>query len=193
MVKKISAAKKSRLNSVFSAAKIAVAVLVIFSAVIVTTQKTSAYTELSDDQRGAITGGCATIKQSLKQLQKTDARSRSYLGSVYETILSSYVTPLDLRLISAGQPNASLTNLHSNLIETRKDFVAQYTAYSQSLDDLIGTDCYNHPEDFYDKLSETRKKRAELSATTTNFRNLLSEHLTAVRKIKSGLEGENDG
>lgn len=148
---------------------------------------------LSEEQNGAISQNCATTKQSLKQLQKTDARTRSYLGSAYESILSNYITPLDLRLINTGQPNASLTTLHSSIIDVRKDFVAKYTSYSQSLEELINIDCYNHQEEFYSKLVETREKRAELSAATTNIRNLFSEHLTDVRRLKNSLGGKNAG
>ena len=146
-------------------------------------------TALSDDQRGVITQNCATTKQSLKQLQKTDARARSYLGSAYEGLLVNYITPLDLRLINTGQPNASLTTIHSDILNTRQQFVSEYTTYSQSLEELLSIDCYNHPDDFYNKLVETRQKRAELSATTTNLRNLFSEHLTVVRRLKDNLGG----
>ncbi|MBR2659576.1 hypothetical protein IKD60_02335 [Candidatus Saccharibacteria bacterium] len=149
-------------------------------------------TALSDDQRGAIEQNCATTKQSLKQLQKTDARTRSYLDSAYEGLLVKYITPLDLRLINAGQPNANLTTIHSNIITTRQRFVAEYTTYSQSLEELLSIDCYNHPDEFYNKLVETRQKRAELSSTTTNIRNLFSEHLTAVRRLKSSLGGDKN-
>ncbi|MBR3264108.1 hypothetical protein IKF94_02675 [Candidatus Saccharibacteria bacterium] len=147
---------------------------------------------LSENQSGAIVQNCASIKQSLRALQRTDARSRSYLGSAYETILSKFITPFNLRLINTNQPNANLTTIHSNIIETRKSFISEYTTYSQALEDLIASDCYSHPEDFYSKLQDTRRKRANLSGTTTTLRNLLSEYLTAVRKFKNTL-GEKDG
>lgn len=146
---------------------------------------------ISQEQSGAIVQNCASTKQSLLALQRTDARTRSYLGSAYETVLSDYITPLNLRLINSSQPNATLTDLHSEIIETRKEFNSEYTKYSQSLEELIGIDCYTHPEDFYNKLVETRKKRATVSATTTSIRNLFSEHLTAVRKLKTSLGDKN--
>lgn len=147
---------------------------------------------LSEEQSGSIVQNCASIKQSLRTLQRTDARSRSYLGTAYETILSKFIAPLNLRLINTSQPNANLTTLHSNIIETRKNFIAEYTTYSQALEDLVSSDCYSHPEDFYTKLQNTRRKRANLSSTTTTFRNLLSEYLTGVRKLKSTI-GAKDG
>jgi len=96
-----------------------------------------------------------------------------------------------LRLINSAQPNATLTDLHSEIINTRKEFNTEYTSYSQSLEELIGIDCYTKPEEFYNKLVETGKKRATVSATTTGIRNLLSEHLTAVRKLRTDLGGKD--
>lgn len=148
---------------------------------------------ISEEQKGAIVQNCASIKQSLRTLQRTDARSRSYLGSAYETILSKFIAPLNLRLININQPNANLTTIHSSIIDTRKNFITEYTTYSQALEDLVASDCYNHPEEFYDKLQDTKKKRANVSTTTTNFRNLLSEYLTGVRKLKSTMEAKDGG
>ncbi len=161
----------------------------ILSGILFTTNSASA---ISEPQSDAIVHNCASIKQSLRALQRTDARSRSYLGSAYETLLSKFITPLNLRLINTNQPNANLTTIHSNIIDTRKNFISEYTTYSQALEDLVATDCYGHPEDFYNKLQDTKRKRATLSSTTTTLRNLLSEYLTAVRKLKNTL-GAKDG
>ena len=147
---------------------------------------------LSEVQSGAIVQSCATIKQSLRTLQRTDARSRSYLGTAYETILTDFIAPLNLLLTSSNQPNVNLTTIHSNIVDTRKTFISEYTAYSQALEGLIATDCFNHPEDFYNKLQDTKRKRANVSATTTTLRNLFSEYLTGVRKLKTSL-GAKDG
>ena len=148
--------------------------------------------ELTEDQTGAIVQNCASTKQSLRTLQRTDARARSYLGAAYETLLSDYISPLNLRLINSNQPNADLTNIHSQIINTRQEFISRYTSYAQSLEDLIYSDCQNHPDEFYDKLVATRKKRAELSSVTTTLRNLFSEHLTEVRFLKNSLGGNNE-
>ena len=147
---------------------------------------------LSPEQSSDLVQNCAQIKQSLHTLQRADARSRSYLGSAYETILTHFIAPLNLRLININQPNANLTTIHSSIIETRQNFVSEYTTYSQALEDLIASDCYSHPEEFFIKLQDTRRKRANLSATTTTLRNLLSEYLTGVRKLKSTI-GPKDG
>lgn len=163
----------------------AVPVFVLVSIFCFTTTANAA--DLNDAQKGAISQHCATTKQSLKTLQRTDARARAYLGSAYESLITNYVTTLDLRLISSGRPNANLTTIHSRIIDTRKQFISDYTSYSQSLEDLIATDCQSSPEEFYTKLLVTREKRATLSTTTTNMRNLFSEYLTDVKLLRNSL------
>ena len=143
---------------------------------------------LSEEKSGMVSQNCATIKQSLKSLQKTDARSRSYLGTIYETIITKFITPMNLRLIDNSQPNASLTDLHSTILAVRKDFVNEYTSYSQSFEELVSMNCKDNPENFYNKLVETRRKRAEVSSITTNLRNLFAEYLTIVRKLRGNYE-----
>lgn len=145
---------------------------------------------LDADQTGAVSQNCATMKQSLRALQRTDARTRSYLGAAYEKALSDFITPMDLRLINVGQPNAGLTTIHSNIISMREKFVHGYTTYSQSLEELIAVDCQNEPQKFYNKLVETRNKRAEVEKTTEEIRRLFTDHLTAVKKLDVG--GKND-
>lgn len=147
---------------------------------------------ISENQANSIVQNCASIKQSLRALQRADARARSYLGSSYENILTNYITPLNLRLVSTNQPNTNLTTLHSEIIDTRKNFVSGYTAYAQSLEDLIASDCFGQPEEFYNKLYNVREKRNAVSTTTTNFRNLLAEYLTAVRKLKNTIGAKDD-
>ena len=147
---------------------------------------------LDNDQIGAISQNCASIKQSLRALQRTDARTRSYLGSAYEKTLSDYITPMDLRLINVGQPNAALTTIHSDIIAARQEFVHDYTVYSQKLEELITHDCQNDPQNFYHTLEDTRSKRATVEKSTDKIRRLLGEHLTAVKKIENNL-GEGNG
>ena len=146
--------------------------------------------ELSEEQKGAISQSCNTIKQTLKTVQKADSRTRSFLGAKYETFISDYVSPMNVRLTKEGRPNATITSLYSNLLGMRQDFVSQFTDYSRGLEELINIDCQGKPEEFYRKLKETRKKRAELKGTVKSIRTNLVNHYTAVKKVEEGLDGE---
>lgn len=144
---------------------------------------------LSDEQKGAISQSCGTIKQTLKTLQRTDSRTRSFLGASYETFLSSYITPLNISIVKAGRSDVTISALNANLIEKRQNFVSEFTSYSQSLDALINIDCQNDPESFYEKLKDTREKRTKLEATVKAIRTNLVNHYTAVKKFQEQLDG----
>ena len=146
--------------------------------------------KLSDEQRGAISQSCNTIKQTLKTVQKADSRTRAFLGAKYETFISDYVSPMNIRLTKEGRPNATITSLYSNVLGMRQDFVAQFTSYSQELEELININCQEKPEEFYQKLKETRQKRMALKATVKSIRTNLVNHYTAVKKVEEGLDGK---
>lgn len=142
---------------------------------------------LSDTQLGAISQNCASIKQSLKTLQKADSRTRVHLGTTYQNILTNYITPLNLRLVRLDQPNTELTRLQASFSSARDDFAGKFIKYSQSLETLIATDCKAHPDFFYTRLEDTRALRHTVSASVATINQLLSEYITAVTKLKESL------
>ncbi|MDO4979020.1 MAG: hypothetical protein Q4E47_02615 [Candidatus Saccharibacteria bacterium] len=146
--------------------------------------------DLSDDQKGAISMGCSSIKNSLSQLQKADAASRSRIGTTYQTILTSYLTPMNLRLVKNGKLTTDLTSFVNDFTTTRANFNAQYVSYSRSLEELIAVDCQNNPDEFYEKLEHTREERAKLSSFVSEINKTLDAHMVAVSKLRSG-RGQN--
>ena len=146
--------------------------------------------DLSDVQRGTISQNCQSIKTSLKSLQRSDARTRVLLGQKYQTILSDYLAPLNVRLVKNNQPNSTLTNIHSSFVSERDAFTQQFVKYSQSLETLINIDCQAHPDDFYRQLSDTRTQRASLNKTVVKLGQLNSQHITAVTKLRDDLKKE---
>ena len=144
-------------------------------------------TVLSDAQKGAISQNCESLKSTLRNLQRVDSRTRSFLGSAYDKFLGSYITPLSIRMVSNNRPSTSLTGIHSGILNSKEVFAAQFTDYSKSFDDLLNSDCKKQPEDFYKKLVITRKKRTMLESTVTSLRSALGNHYTAVEKLKGEL------
>lgn len=146
---------------------------------------------LSDSQRGAISQNCQSIKSSLKSLQKADSRTRVLLGTNYQTILSDYLTPLNVRLVKNNQPNSTLTNLQSSFVAERDGFNQQFIKYSQSLESLINVDCQSNPDDFYRQLGDVRTQRAKLNKSVAKLDQLSSQHITTVTKLRDSLKKEN--
>lgn len=140
--------------------------------------------DLSNEQKGAISQNCNSIKTSLKSLQKTDSRTRVLLGTSYQTILTNFLTPLNLRLVKDNQPNTTLSTIQTNLASERNVFQEQFIKYSQQLEELISIDCQNHPEDFYTKLQATRKERTQLNRSAIHINSLVDKHLATVNALK---------
>lgn len=142
---------------------------------------------LSDVQAGIISQNCASIKQSLKALQKADSRTRVHLGTTFQNILTNYITPLNLRLVRIDQPNTELTRIQTEFSTARDSFAEKFIKYSQSLEDLIATDCKSQPELFYTKLENTRALRQTVATSVSTVNQLLVDHITAVTALKEEL------
>lgn len=140
---------------------------------------------LSEQQASSLSQNCPTIKQSLTQLQKVDSKTRTYLGTTYETIVNKFITPLNLRLVKNNRP--TLSSLQTKFTEEQTHFKDEYTIYMRELEELIAMDCQNNPQDFYQKLETVRKKRAELRESTVKLSKYSNEQYDAVKKLREEL------
>ena len=134
-----------------------------------------------------ISSSCQALKQNLKTIQRTDSRTRSYLGSVYQALLVDYITPLNLSLVKHNRPSTTITRLYSDILDARSDFADKFTAYSQSFEELLNIDCQNNPGVFYDKLESVRKDRATLNSATKHLRTLFGNFYTATSRLKENV------
>ncbi len=139
---------------------------------------------ISDTQEKAIKSHCETIKVSLKTLQRTDARARVYLGGYYETILSKFITPLNMRLVENSLSNADLVENQNKFVETKNTFVNDFIKYQQMLEELITIDCKEEPEEFYDELVTVRQRRKIMEQDVLKLRSLISEHIKLVYELE---------
>lgn len=155
---------------------IAAALMIIFS---------SPVEGLSEVQRGAISQNCSNIKQSLNQLQRVDSRTRTYLGTTYETILTRFIIPLNLRLVKNNRP--SLPTVQSDFTAEQVKFRDSYTDYMRELENLINIDCSVQPDNFYSQLETVRSKREVLRATTVRLAALADEQYRVVFDLRSAL------
>lgn len=139
---------------------------------------------LGAEQKTAIAENCEAIKESLQAVQRNDARARVYLGRKYETILSKYVTPLNVWLVENNLSDAGLIENQSTLAERRTKFVNDYVAYQQGLEDLVATDCRGESEKFYEKLVAVREQRARVRRDTERMQTLTQEQVKLVKELE---------
>lgn len=144
-------------------------------------------TELSSEQKGAISQNCNSIKTSLSALQKSDSKTRVLLGASYQTVLTNFLTPLNIRLIKANLSDATLSTTQANIASEWTAFQDQFTKYSQSLEALINTDCKSHPEVFYEKLEATRSARKSLNKTSIKINNLIFASVSSVSSLRDSV------
>ena len=143
--------------------------------------------ELSDAIRSKIVTNCSSLRQSLKLLQRADARARTYFGSIYETVSSKYITPLNIRLVKNNLSSVGLIELQTSLAEKKSTFSTDYISYSRSLEELIAIDCRLEPEDFYEKLIETRSKRKAVSKDMATLNSLVTSSVSLISNLKENL------
>lgn len=140
---------------------------------------------LSETQRDAVSQNCSNIKQSLAQLQKVDSRTRTYLGTTYETILTRFIVPLNLRLVKNNRP--SLPSIQSDFTTEQVKFRDSYTDYMRELENLINIDCSVQPDVFYSRLEVVREKRSTLRNVTVRLAELADEQYRVVQDLRNSL------
>ena len=142
---------------------------------------------ISDGQKNLIINNCDRIKDSLKNVQKLDARTRVFLGSHYETILSKYVTSLNLRLVENNLSKPSLIDNQNEFAKTKDAFSINFVDYQKELEELVAMDCRVEPEKFYEKLVSVREKRKNMVSGVLKMRELTVKHSKLVKELKESL------
>ena len=142
---------------------------------------------ITEKQSNAIHDRCTAIKDSLKLLQKQDARTRVYLGGYYERILSQYIIPLNVRLVENNMADVKLTENQNNFAVAKKAFNDDYIKYQQALEELISIDCKTEMNVFYDKLVKVRTKRKTVNQDVVQMKELMVKHKTLVEGLTAKL------
>ena len=145
-------------------------------------------TVLSDYQKTTIIDHCDTIKDSLKSLQRVDSRTRVYLGRYYETILSNFITPLNLRLVENNISDTRLIENQTNFANRRTRFVNDFIVYQQALEEVLKVDCKNEPVKFYEKLASAREKRKVVNRDVSRLKGMTDEQVKLVEELKNAAE-----
>lgn len=140
---------------------------------------------LSGAQKNAISDHCDEMKDDLKKVQKDDARARVHLGSVYETILSKFIMPLNVRMVENGLSNADLVENQNNFSKAKAVFSDDYVNYQQKLEELVLVDCKKEPEDFYEKLVKVRQRRKVVDQDVVKLRELITQHIKLVTEART--------
>lgn len=153
--------------------------------------KNVTHRKLNDTERGNISMSCASIQTSLKNVQRNDSKTRVILGTNYQTLLSNYISPLNVRLIKNNLPDSTLISIQSETITSRNSFTNLFVTYSQRLESLISIDCKNQPDTFYSELENVRFLRSQLEESVNKVNTALSNHLKTVNQLREKLSNNS--
>ena len=153
--------------------------------------KNVTHRKLNDTERGNISMSCASIQTSLKNIQRNDSKTRVILGTNYQTLLSNYISPLNVRLIKNNLPDSTLISIQSEAITSRNSFTNLFVTYSQRLESLISIDCINQPDTFYSELENVRFLRSQLEESVNKVNTALSNHLKTVNQLREKLSNNS--
>ncbi|MBO4276196.1 hypothetical protein J5868_00605 [Candidatus Saccharibacteria bacterium] len=142
---------------------------------------------VSEGQKTAISENCDKIKETLRTVQHQDSRTRVYLGRHYETVLSKYITPLNVRLVENTMINSGLMDNQDSFSRTRNSFIIDFIEYQKGLEDLVATDCKTEPENFYNKLVKVRERRNVVESDTVVLKELIMTQLNLVKGLREQL------
>ena len=142
---------------------------------------------ISESQKTAIVENCEAIRESLKTVQHQDSRTRVYLGRYYETVLSKYITPLNVRLVENNMFDSGLMDNQDSFSRTRNSFIIDFIEYQKELEDLVATDCKTEPENFYNKLVKVRERRKVVESDTVVLKDLMVTQLNLVKELRGRL------
>lgn len=142
---------------------------------------------ITDSQKVTIVENCEAIRESLKTVQHQDSRTRVYLGRYYETVLSKYITPLNVRLVENNMFDSGLMDNQDSFSRTRNSFIIDFIEYQKELEDLVATDCKTEPENFYNKLVKVRERRKVVESDIVVLKDLMVTQLNLVKELRGRL------
>lgn len=142
---------------------------------------------LTEAQLAKIANRCESIRETLVDVQHNDSRARVYLGRYYETMLSGFITPLNVWLVGQNLSNVGLIENQNDFAAARGDFVNDYIAYQKDLEELVATNCATEPKGFYEKLVRVRKSRAQVANDVARLRKLMGRQTKLVGELKEKL------
>jgi len=142
---------------------------------------------ITEAQKVAISENCRSIKESLKNTQRADARARVYFGGRFETVLAKFITPLNVKLVEKNITNLGLIENQSNFAAAKTGFSDDFIKYQQSLEELVAIDCKNEPAAFYEKLVTVRNRRGKVGQDIEKIKKLIAENIKLVTELKERL------
>lgn len=155
----------------------------------------SAQTTLTDQQRDLIRANCITIKNTLNQLNASDALLRVNRGQVYESMGSKLMDRFNSRLDGRNLDSRGVVSVTGSYRSSLQDFRANYITYERQLTATLRIDCTTDPDSFHASLLSAREKRALVHEDVNRLHQFIDDYRNAAADFRLNFErvsGENN-
>ena len=147
---------------------------------------------LTDKHIESIRVSCADAKQSILQVQRTEAVTRVNRGREYEDMLK-LLAAFNSRVVLNKLDAPLLTSTASKLQAKFAEFQRHYLDYANRLDDTLEINCKEAPVSFYDNLTAAREMRAQVAADIQDMIRLQDQYQQGLNEMKAILAEREEG
>lgn len=130
---------------------------------------------------------CDIIRADLKQVHTSDSLMRVNIGQVYNGVSDKLMARLNSRLAVNRLDSTKLVAITSQYEATRADFASNFNLYDDALNKLLKIKCRDKPEEFYQQLVATRELRQELTGSSNQLNQLITEYRLEVEGLYDSL------
>jgi hypothetical protein len=128
---------------------------------------------LDDASKASIVSKCQNAQSSLKLIQNdTDRLVRARIDTY--SYIQDELQAIKLRMIRQGADASEADLLTGRIQQALDQFTLQADHYGTSLDDVVGVDCQQKPEQFKAGLIIMRLQRAKLLDDAINLKNIIN-------------------
>lgn len=122
---------------------------------------------------------CVSAKNTLAQLQTSDALLRVNRGQLYEYMTTKLMSRFNTRLGNNGYDNRSLNAVTDYYNGVLAQFRTDYQSYAEQLSTALKVDCSADPAGFYSAVQNAREKRSQVHQDILRLNQNLGEYRSA--------------
>ena len=140
---------------------------------------------LTDEQRSVIVANCTNIQATLNRIHQNDALARYNRGHLYRAIIDRLMSPLNQRIASNQLDGSELVQTRARYNTQYQGLFTTYREYELALRDAMDIDCTKQPVDFYDAVTNARKKRLLVRDASVKLLDLAEQYKNHFNNFRS--------
>lgn len=175
--------------------KIAIAGLLVTLGLILGAARSAQATDtvaLPKSQLDSIRATCVESQSILRQISSSDTLMRVNQGQRYEQMASRLMAPMNSRIALNQFDGHDLLSTTSDYGKTLSTFRDKFRSYDKALSNAIDVDCRDHPQEYYDTVTDARDKRQELRQAVVELNDLLKQYRKQFKAFADSLEEQVD-